>query len=300
MSKKIVWLTCMILLCACLGGCQLAREDLGPGDGQSQDKIIGIYVTFAHLPSDDAIYAKAILVEEDGYETTTFKFEDIPGIALFHATVMGEGELQSYMTTIRDPEILDGQTSIHFNTTPSKKIDEGNLLKDLDGFTLIENSEDITLTGTLNPLEDMILYINNVFQTPSGDVYMLRNGPGFHVGGGSMSTSLEETSKDEKFTLKLTLTVEKVDPPEQAVFKEMNDKDEVIRATTITPENIPEAINLHPNCAYSIVETHSRSEEGILVSRILMDVDEESYIYKYPGERGFIIWKSISILPAGN
>ncbi len=297
MFKKLVWLVCVILACGCLGGCQLAKEYLGPGEDQSQDKIIGVYVTFTHLPSDEAIYAKEILVvEEDGYETTTFKFEDIPGIAFFEATVMGEDEFHSYKTTISDPEIFVSQITIHFNSEVNKLLNEDILLEDLEDFTITENNEVITLTGTLYALENTILYISNVFQSPEGEVYM-RAGAGYYISDGTMSTSLDETSKDGKFTLKLTLTVEMVDPPEQEIVKEMNDRDEVIRATVITPDNIPDSISLHPDCAYTIVETHSRSDEGIVVSRILLDPDVECYIYKYPGERGFLIWKTIAILP---
>ncbi len=271
MPKKLVSLTCVILLCACLGGCQLAREDAGE-DILTHDRFVGVYITFEHLDSTKDYYAKPAIIEEYGHETTTYEF-DVPGIAFFGAKVSGEGNLEGYQKTISDDEIMDVHIGVHFN-------DDGEALE---------------LTGTIYMLEEKILHINLVYQTAVGDIYML-NGNAVYFGG-SVSTTAEETmeSKEGKFSAKVTVAMENVDEPEQEVFKEFDSNNEVIRSTVITPDNIPDTISLHSDCAYTIVETHSRGAEGLEITRILLDAEEKLYTYKYPGEWGFLVGKFIDV-----
>lgn len=295
MSRKFVWLVCMVLVC-CLGACQLAKEE-APGEGEvspTSDRMIGVYITVDNPAAPEKTYAEAVTYEEDGHESITFIFEGIPGIAFFHPTVMGAGELDSYMLTIGDREILDGET--HISVTMTEDLPEPR--EEFEDTPVVDNTLKVTLKATLNPLQEVRLYVNYVYQASQGDVYML-SGPGYYIGGGEATVSVWETSQDGKYALDLTLKIEKVDLPQQVVFKELNAEDEVICTTVITPENIPDAIALHPQCAYTIVETHSLGAEGTAISRILLAIEEESYTYKYPGERGFLVSKLISIQHPG-
>lgn len=295
MSRKFVWLVCMVLVC-CLGACQLAKGE-APGEGAvylTSDRMIGVYITVDNPAAPEKTYAQAVTYEEDGFESITFQFEDTPGIAFFQPMVMGAREFDSYTMTVRDREIFDGQT--HISVTMTEDLPEPR--EEFEDTPVVDNTLKVTLKATLNPLQEVRLYVNYVYQASQGDVYML-SGPGYYIGGAETSVSVSETSQDGKYALDLTLKIEKVDLPQQVVFKELNAEDEVICTTVITPENIPDAIALHPQCAYTIVETHSLGAEGTAISRILLAIEEESYTYKYPGERGFLVSKLISIQHPG-
>lgn len=273
MAKILAWLMSFILLCACLGGCQLAREDAGVQDTIPKDRLVGVYITGQPLDSTKEYYAQEFLIEEDGYETTSFEFEDVPGIALFSAIIKPENDPDGYTATIGSDELMDKHS--HISIT-----DEG---------------QELHLTGTVYTLQSMILYINQVYQAPTGEIYMV-SGDGFHTSG-LMSATTEETRENEdgKYSAKMEITQQAVDEPVQEVFKEINANDEVIRTRVITPDNIPDSINIHPDCAYTIVETHSQGDDGIEITRILLDIEEGYYTYMYPGERGFLTSKFIEI-----
>ncbi len=295
MPKKLVLLVCAVLLCACLGGCQLAREDVGE-ESLTEDKFVGVYITFKPLhyfsaenPFDEnnpdaepRFYATAKQVDVDGYKSTTFEFEGIDGIPLFTAVVLGADESANYKTSIMGPEIMNPATA-YFDT-------------------------DITITGKIYVVEPtkVVLRMNPVYQTPDGKLYILPGDTAFLVSkGASWETTLFETTtvteNGEEIITKTSveLSAEVVSKPVKEIIKEMNGQDETIRTTEITPENIPDSIHLQPDCAYVIVETHSSGENGLEVTRTLVDLEAGYYIYKYEGERGCLIGKWIDILRDG-
>jgi|SRR5690554_3986457 len=100
MTEKLVWLMSIIVVGTCLGGCQLAREKAGVQDTIPEDRLVGVYITSQHLGSTKDYYAQEILVEEDGHETTSFEFKDVPGIAFFSPTIKSENNPDGYTTTI--------------------------------------------------------------------------------------------------------------------------------------------------------------------------------------------------------
>ena len=292
MPKKLVLLVCAVLICASLGGCQLAREDVGD-ESLTKDKFVGVYITFKPLhyfsaentydginnpDSEPRFYATAKQVDDDGYKSTTFEFEGIDGIPFFTATVLGADESANYKTSIMGPEIMNPATAY------------------LD--------RDTTITGKIEVVEptEVVLHLNPVYQTKDGKIYMLPGETGLFISkGASCKTTLFETTtvteNGEETTSKTSveLSAEVVSKPLKEIIKEMNSKDEIIGTTEITPENIPDAIHLQPDCAYCIVETHSSGENGQEVTRTLLDLKAGYYIYKYEGERGCLIGKWIDI-----
>ena len=80
--------------------------------------------------------------------------------------------------------------------------------------------------------------------------------------------------------------MEVVEKPVQDVIKEFDGNDQLLKATVITAEDIPDKIVLHPDCAYAIAETHSEGAEGMQIARILLDLDAQYYTFKYPCEQG--------------
>lgn len=291
MPKKLVWLVCAALLCASLGGCQLAREDAGD-ESLTGDKFVGVYITFKPLhyfsaentydginnpDSEPRFYATAKQVDDDGYKSTTFEFEGIDGIPLFRAIVLGANEEESYCTSIVGPEIMS--SSIAYT-------DAGT-----------------SLTGSIYVVEstEVVLRLNPVYQTKDGKIYMLPGETGVFISKGAAckttlfeTTTVTENGKETTSKTSIELSAEVVSKPLKEIIKEMNSRDEIIRTTEITPENIPDSIRLQPDCAYAIVETHS-GEKGQEVTRTLLDLEAGYYIYKYEGERGCLIGKWIDI-----
>src|SRR5690554_4350234 len=138
MTKKLVWLI-VILVGTCLGGCQLAREEAEVQDTILKDRLVGVYITSQPLALTEEYYAREVLIEENGHETTSFEFEDVPGIALFSALIKPENDPDGYIKTINDNEFIDTKSSTLYT-------DEGR---------------EQHLNGTIYTLQDMILYVNH-------------------------------------------------------------------------------------------------------------------------------------------
>src|SRR5690554_5404319 len=132
MTKKLVWLI-VILVGTCLGGCQLAREEAEVHDTILKDRLVGVYITSQPLDLTEEYYAREVLIEENGHETTSFEFEDVPGIALFSAIIKPENDPDGYTATIGSDELMDKHS--HISIT-----DEG---------------QELHLTGTIYTLQSM-------------------------------------------------------------------------------------------------------------------------------------------------
>lgn len=272
MFKRLAGIIGAALLLVSLGGCQLAREDLGE-DAVAWERMIGVYVTFAPLSPDRDYYAVPRKRQHEGYETTYYVFEGVPGVALFQALVTDEGQPESYWVPTADEGMMDVHIGIHCK----------------------DDGEELELSGKLYRFEAKTIYLNQVYQNSAGEVYMLA-GNGF-TGPGLTEATISESydSPEEKYSVKVTVAMEVVEKPVQDVIKEFDGNDQLLKATVITAEDIPDKIVLHSDCAYAIAETHSEGAEGMQIARILLDLDAQYYTFKYPCEQGYLVGAAIEI-----
>ena len=120
------------------------------------------------------------------------------------------------------------------------------------------------------------------------------------------STKLSETTTEamgdftSTRTMEVEINIEGANPNKRIVLKQMNAQDLLLGHTEITPDNIPEAIQLQAATAYMLLEEYGVDYEGkSVVKRTLVAADEEWFNARFPGEEGLILTHVVTLVPAG-
>lgn len=309
MNKRYTAIVLLILTGVLfLNGCQLALE--GEGDSKN-DRFCGFYITFERIwdinraDSGEAdfdgldpaiirkdyysndldmnllydqgkIYAKEEKLLEDGVSSTSYVFEGIEGIPFFLAYVAANDMSQGYWTKIMDNNVFDAKGMISAEGGEM----EGTIYLGLD----IEG----------------IFYLNPVYQTTDHNVYMLA-GEGIYLSSGTAgsfsyditeSSKIIEGGKEKKFTNTVKLTLDRMDPNNTIVFKEMDQSDQLVASTEIKRGAIPETIYLYETTEYIIVEEYSVRVDGQpITKRSILERDDYSgsmtYECRFINEKGY-------------
>lgn len=303
--KKIcLILSINLLLMVSLYGCQLANVDAE--EVKTKDNLIGIYITREHLDlfdmetyfedhADDfmseknievsnkyngKVYATAnITTEEENVETIAFDFDGIKGIAFFAPTIYPTDSTDSYRLFTSDPEITD------------RKFTAGN---------------ETTLEGTLYmdaALDFVSFYINPVYQTSEGQVYLMTGSGMSSSGAGGLSSTMNETTSEtidgvtKNTAFNVVIHIEPRNATEKVIIKQMNDSDEVVVTTTITMGMVPEFVSKDPKTTYIILEDYGYNLEGVIeIKREIIEKDEVSIACFFMGDDGIAVGEYITIL----
>lgn len=318
MRKK--WFGSILVLSMILlfSGCSLAKDDAGKevldSEKISQDRLIGVVVTEEHLDlfdfesflndninqiikgkdvdgSMDKKYQQAIYATIDKHGSNKphewdFAFEGVTGYALF-APTMCDGQGNEFKMTTGGDSFSDVNT--HY------KVQD-------------ENAEEVHITATLyvqagvGSNEDTF-YLNPVHQTKEGDIYV-GTGNGFgsnriREDGNEMSSRLDETCNytENGITKMFTGSVEvkfiTKNAPSKITLYQMNEKHEVVREESFTPEEVPEEMKTEEGTVYILVETETQDQVGKKsVDREVFEAGEEGNVNVttfYPQESGILI-----------
>lgn len=266
MNKKIVAMVLAFLLTIGLCGCQLAKSD---GDSQPQkDRLVGVFITREHvdlydmdditikngelerpvLENDGKLYA--VFTEEtysysEGEEHTskTYAFPDLDGMLLAHFQILSDGE--AYTASAVDEGICD----IHSRVGGS----------------------DAGISGTIWTAKDsgeVIFYLNPVYQTADGQVYLIP-GSGIHFSsgvGGRATQKKEETytvtenggTVEEHFAVEVAIDV--TEPAETVTILQMDTENREISRQTYRADSLPEELTPDAGTAYFIVQSNTKTE----------------------------------------
>lgn len=294
-------LTGLLLTAMILSGCTLAvpEEAQTAPLPQVEDRIVGMLVTLdqaepketmdpnlLHLEANRGKRIYARLQEEayesqDGTEHTTYRmvFPEDLGLAFMGYQVMPQmlpslPEEETYWTSTVDPGIDLEKNS--FNTVND------------DSFVQLE-----AVIYVSENAQDLVLYMNPVYQTESGEVYALGVGPvGYH--GSSMAecavsygmTAVEEGN--EAGTRKegyVKMTLRRAQVPEFYRIVQLDGEDQVIKTQDISPGDLPEVYRPEETCVYLILEERA---EGKAVKRSVKSRGESDSVLDvlYPMENG--------------
>ena len=267
-----------------LGGCSLAVPDAGSEVGS--DRLIGAFITQEYLDLYDMeaffqdharqLTGKTKLSQTDlaGYQTKLFAsvqknnsdspfdwrvtFPGTEGICFFSPLWQDEygGE---YQGSVFDPMICEVDKVLH--TT-----DEGESL---------ELKGTIYQTPKAGSGEGLRFYLNPVYQTPQGDIY-LTSGTGCSVRQADheiseqeqMTSSLADERKIKEngkiktekssVTVKLGVMYEVV----KVTFCQMDAGHQVLKEETYDPKDVPDQLDTQPGTAYILSETEKISPSG--------------------------------------
>jgi hypothetical protein len=272
-AKKLAMLVLIFMGALWFSGCQLANEEV-PKEDSEADLLCGVYLTWEDLdfPStnDSRVYA-TLIIDEHNYPS--FAFEGYEGIPFFVAKVYGDpGEQDDYTSTISDFHAFGCNVSLHETENE-------------DGTRLYENS----ISGKVLVSEefDQAFYYNTVYETSEGIVYMTPGNPGTMIGSTGIkvvtTSSATINDGDTVWTNSFEITVECIDPLQQAIIREMRADNQLLFSSVITEDVIPENITLKADTAYVIVEEYYLDEEGgTRITRTIMDyISEQELGYGY-------------------
>lgn len=286
----------------------------------SKDRLIGVFITTEYLDlfdsesyvkdnadkvlsggelgsSDSAQYQGklyAILVDkpytdpETGETATTkkFVFDGIEGISYFAARYTDENGTQ-YLGAGDDDAISDAHTGLHYT-------DAGDGI-DMKG----------TIYVSVSKGSD-VFYYNPVYQTASGEVYLV-SGQGVSCGGelsagmsGSQALKEEQTvtidGKSETVSSSIEVSICFMDTPIGTSILQFDRDGSIVAREDYAAGALPAEITASPDTEYIIAETHMSSADGKeTVTRELFRQDDESLYAFFCREDGICIKQYCSI-----
>lgn len=280
MNKKVICVICLLLAAMMsLSACQLAVPEMknpdaeNPGGVEKYDQLMGVLITKGPMEEFDPL----ALIEDGEYTENTddsrvygtvseeggiYKFGDIEGTVL----VLHEVDENCYGFRLSGGPVSDINHSVNAFEEGAKHKIEGRVWVSADA-------------------EDVILYMNPIYQTPDGRVYVTSNtGSYFDPRGGyeyteslSGETTRKENGETYIFSVMVEITVIAAVPDETVTVIQMNENGEEIKRETFLADNMPEEFTTQAGAACLLVrcsgggsdrwETVQPDDEGIRVTQ---------------------------------
>lgn len=326
MKNKIgmIILACVLAVSFVLGATgavTFAKDEPTDNTGNaSKDRLIGVFITTEHLDLFDSesyvkdnadkvlsggeigssdraryqgrLYAKLVdepyTDPETGETATTkkFVFDGIEGISYFAARYTDENGTQ-YLGTGDDDAISDAHTGLHYT-------DAGDGI-DMKGTIYVSASKGSD-----------VFYCNPVYQTSSGEVYLV-SGQGVSYGGelsagmsGSQALKEEQTvtidGKSETVSSSIEVSICFMDTPIGVSILQFDRDGSIVAREDHAAGALPAEITASPDTEYIIAETRMSSADGKeTVTRELFRQDDETLYAFFCREDGICIKQYCSI-----
>ena len=255
MNKKVICVICLLLAAMMsLSACQLAVPEMeNPGGVEKYDQLMGVLITKGPMEEFDPL----ALIEDGEYTEYTddspvygtvsdeggiYKFGNIEGTVL----VLHEVDENCYGFVMREGLVSK------FNYFVSDS-DEG-----------AEHKAEHKIEGTVwvsADVKEVILYMNPIYRTPDGRVYMMSGkGSYFEPGGGyecteslSGETTRKENGETYIFSVRVEITVITAAVDETITVIQINENGEEIKRETFLAENMPEEFTTQAGTACLLV-----------------------------------------------
>lgn len=303
------------------GGCSLAVPDAG--NKTSGDRLIGAFITREYL---DLYDTEAFLKEHAGKPTGSKQLSGtdlLPDQTKLFATVEKNGSASPFDWEVSFP----GAEGICF-FSPLWQDEYGGeyqgsvfdpvICEVNHELHTVEQEDSLELSGTIYQTpktgsgEDMRFYLNPVFQTTQGDIYLM-SGTGCSVRqadaeiseGEQASSSLTDERKltvnGETKTEKTSVTVKfgVMYEPVKVTFCQMDAEHQVLKEETFEPKDVPDRLHTEPGTAYILAETEKISPFGKrMVTRAVYEnrQGEDDALQSYQMmENGVVLRKEVAV-----
>lgn len=301
MNNKRIFAVILALCLLTLGGCQLAKPE---GDAAPEpDMLVGAYITTEYLDLfdmdaylsdniDDIVGGGEIEIEDttayDGriYAEPVVLTETVDGEPFTHTEYVFP-ELEGMM--LASYRVFDGDS----DNMPywSYTADDGLC----DVCTFIGDNHGITGTVYVDSNGGEIeFYINPVYQTESGEIYLMSGGGGHILDPqtiGTMTTTLSETYTENdngeirEVVCDVEITFDTATPAETVVLIQMDENNHELCRNEFAPDEMPEELVPIEGAAYILVEEHG---EGGVVRSICQKSDDLPAIEVFQSPDGTI------------
>lgn len=260
--NRRVFLVVLICMALMLGGCQLAKEETAAAQ---PDRLAGVLVTEDYLdlfdfeayltdnaeslmgkdtmisPENSAEYSGRIWAEKVEGKYRDFVFPGVEGIKLIAYEAVDEETGDEYQASDTDEGFAD--VNHHFISTDAEEAVE------MEGTLYIAHS----------PTDTRTFYINPVYQTEDGRIYVVSgSGMTSDCEGGGFSQQIEEkreVSENGEVTAertKVKVNFEYIVPPEKVAIVEMDRENCVVNRTEFAAGDVPDSFS--SEAEYIIVE----------------------------------------------
>lgn len=283
MRRKFALISIMIFLFAFCTGCQLAQ----PEKGVAGDKLVGAYITTEAV----TIYEDAYLAlnpmwfgssepESDGKiygtfdeETDTLTFPNITGYPLFLQTEEIDGAPSHSIVS----DASDCHHHVSCSDTEADKIEiSGTFYYDTSKVAThfycdepdeeYEQMDNIIVTTEeygdreieyhyQTPGEDVNFYVNSLYQTPTGEYYIVGN-MGTFITSGEFSESLSSeatVNNKEASSFKVTANFKEMVSTDTVTFTQMDKNGKALKEDTYTADTFPETYTYPANADYILI-----------------------------------------------
>lgn len=309
MKNKKVFLCIMgLLLAGILCGCSLAVPEVDK-DGES-DRLIGVFITAKYLNLSDREGNMNDYASQTSEGAETEADNNAKGEEKLYATIEKNGG-----TDPSEWNISFGKTE-GINMFSPLTMDQngerfwGNVLAeevcDTDvNINVTDSGEEYSMSGTIYILPEKAdgtatYYINPVYQTVSGDIYVVP-GQGYSTNGetsegeGFSSTLSDETTtanggKTKIDKSSITVNIQFMYKPVGISLCQMNGDNQIVKQESYKPGQVPKKLKTEPETEYILAATEKESFDGEkIVSREVYEKNQEDYLCTpYPMEAGTV------------
>lgn len=293
-NKYLILLSICILVISFVLGIT-KTVDLAPSQttqNKNGDKLIGAMITKESLNlfdfegyfndhAKDILNGNNVITETDGYtnriyaelvdkttvneetgetiNTKEYVFPDTDGWYLYCATVYEEPN--NYVTNIAGDGLCDVKSGNHYK----------------------DNGEERTMEATLYTVRGSDLYtvyVNPIYQTPTGEVY-ITEGTGIGGAGGLIKTitetvTIEKDGEEISYTGTFIIHREEIDTPQSVTLTQMDENHTPLQTDIYTAGQLPASIVTKAETAYILVTTQSIDANGSIVrQRSLLQPSDE-------------------------
>lgn len=267
MNKKIIVICLMLTFIFSLCGCKLALPE-GEGDNK-KDKLTGVFITTEPLEEQERIYAALVEhtdIAETGEKITTknYKFNNLNGVSFANYYIENDlNEMEPYYTL---------------------SIDSGKGICDI--ITKFDG-EERSISGTIwlnKNSDERIFYLNPIYQTPDGKVYVLSDDCGTHIAGygGKNSEKIQEkikiieNGKTYEYIFTVEVFVDYAEVTENVTVIQMDKNDKEIKRDSYDVDKLPENLIIDKSISYLVVLSKS---EGNSYRQLCQRDDERVAVF---------------------
>ena len=316
--KKSLSALLAVLFTLSFCGCQLAQKDAGEASVNAH--IIGVFITTEYLDLFDA----------EAYLADQFVGTSIGNIDFSENSDRYDGRYYATLQAITDPYGSDRKTTYYQYQFPELKgipffcanhpdsVDQSAFLgsnydsaiSDVHTSIFVTDAgERVELTGTLNlsmSFANKEIFINPVYQTEDGSVYVESGDSFMQSGTTSEGTFMTNTYSDTTTTTNngvsetkgnsVALSIAFLYATEKVVLIQMDQNNEVVKRAEYQPGTLPETLKPETTTEYIVVETHKTDAQGSpLVTREMYTKEDDAVSSYYVREDGICVNQSASL-----
>ncbi len=296
MSRKVN-LMVLVLLIITLTGCQLAQAD---GDISNEDSLIGVFLTIDDIDFYSMIEDTEISMEDlkNGNFPQGKIYADLDYHISTNVETGEEFEVWEYEFPTLNGVFLGSPNRVNDDVREFMNIGYG--ISNMH-FAVGGDKESISGTAYMVPKDSNTVYVNQIYQSSNGEVYVTSGNIYSYEGDSRLGSSSEykiveartitENGVTSEKAFEVEVTVEFIYPTGTMEIIQMDKNDKVLVKNSYEAEIIPERIVLDKDTEYVVVKSASKDIEEVQI----YNSNDLGISYFIEEDNGFCVQNSVSM-----